>query len=60
MSKLAGEHYCVAFYESYGLPISVVRYSNVYGPYQRPDNPYCGVVSKFLIAACAGQPLDPR
>lgn len=58
VSKLAGEHYCVAFYESYGLPISVVRYSNVYGPYQRPDNPYCGVVSKFLIAARAGRNLS--
>jgi UDP-glucose 4-epimerase len=58
VSKLAGEHYCVAFYESYGLPVSVVRYSNVYGPYQRPENPYCGVVSKFLISAYAGQPLS--
>ena len=57
VSKLAGEHYCMAFYESYGLPVSVVRYSNVYGPYQRPENPYCGVVSKFLIAAWAGKPL---
>jgi UDP-glucose 4-epimerase len=58
VSKLAGEHYCVAFYESYGLPVSVVRYSNVYGPYQRPENPYCGVVSKFLMAIQAGQPLS--
>lgn len=57
VSKLAGEHYCLAFYESYGLPAAVVRYSNVYGPYQRPENPYCGVVSKFLIAANAGQTL---
>jgi UDP-glucose 4-epimerase len=58
VSKLAGENYCVAFYESYGLPVAVVRYSNVYGPYQRPENPYCGVVSKFLIAAYAGQALS--
>ena len=58
VSKLAGEHYCVAFYESYGLSTAVVRYSNVYGPYQRPENPYCGVVSKFLIAAYGGQPLS--
>jgi UDP-glucose 4-epimerase len=58
VSKLAGEHYCVAFYESYGLSTAVVRYSNVYGPYQRPENPYCGVVSKFLIAAYAGHPLS--
>ena len=45
VSKLGGEHYCLAFYESYGLPISVVRYSNVFGLGQRPDNPYCGVIA---------------
>ncbi|HEX7471775.1 MAG TPA: NAD-dependent epimerase/dehydratase family protein [Candidatus Limnocylindrales bacterium] len=57
VSKLGGEHYCLAFYESYGLPVSVVRYSNIYGPGQRPDNPYCGVVSKFLTSVFAGEPL---
>lgn len=58
VSKLGGEHYCSAFYESYGLPVAAVRYSNVYGPGQRPDNPYCGVVSKFFAAAMAGEPLQ--
>ncbi len=58
VSKLGGEHYCLAFYESYDLPISVVRYSNIYGPGQRPDNPYCGVVSKFLTSAFLGEPLS--
>ncbi len=58
VSKLGGENYCSAFYESYGLPVAVVRYSNVYGPGQRPDNPYCGVVSKFFAAAAAGEPLS--
>ncbi len=53
VSKLAGEHYCLAFYESYGLPVGVVRYSNVYGLGQRPDNPYCGVVSKFFASAAS-------
>jgi UDP-glucose 4-epimerase len=57
VSKLGGEQYCLAFYESYGLPVSVVRYSNIYGPGQRPDNPYCGVVSKFLTSAFRGEPL---
>jgi UDP-glucose 4-epimerase len=56
VSKFAGENYCKAFYESYGVSTSVVRYSNVYGPAQRPDNPYCGVVSKFFAAAMAGEP----
>ena len=58
VSKFAGENYCKAFYESYGLSTSVVRYSNVYGTAQRPDNPYCGVVSKFFEAAMSGQ--SPR
>jgi UDP-glucose 4-epimerase len=55
VSKFAGENYCKAFYESYGLSTSVVRYSNVYGVMQRPDNPYCGVVSKFFEAAMSGE-----
>ena len=57
VSKLAGENYCLAFYESYAVPVSVVRYSNVYGPGQRPENPYSGVVSKFLDHARAAEPL---
>ena len=58
VSKLGGEHYCLAFYESYGLPVSVVRYSNVFGIGQRPDNPYCGVIAKFFAAAIEGKPLQ--
>jgi UDP-glucose 4-epimerase len=58
VSKLGGEHYCVAFYENYGLPVSIVRYSNVFGTGQRPDNPYCGVIAKFFASAYNGQPLQ--
>ena len=58
VSKLAGENYSQAFYESYGLPTACVRYSNVYGPGQRPDNPYCGVVAKFLVEIHAGRPVS--
>jgi UDP-glucose 4-epimerase len=55
VSKLAGENYCRAFYESYGLPVSSVRYSNVFGPKQDPKNPYCGVISKFIESIDHGQ-----
>jgi UDP-glucose 4-epimerase len=55
VSKLSGEHYCMAFYESYGLPCTAVRYSNVYGPGQDPANPYCGVVAKFCEALFDGR-----
>ena len=47
-SKLAGEMYCAAFYESYGVPVVSLRFSNVYGVNQSPLNPYCGVISKFF------------
>lgn len=48
VSKYSGEGYCMAFHESYSLPVSVLRLSNVYGFGQSPSNPYCGVVAKFL------------
>ncbi len=54
VSKLAGENYCHAFYETYGVPVTSVRYSNVYGPKQDPGNPYCGVIAKFIEAIDAG------
>jgi nucleoside-diphosphate-sugar epimerase len=55
VSKFAGEGYCHAFYESYGLPTAVVRYSNVFGFGQTPENPYCGVVAKFFDAAISNR-----
>jgi UDP-glucose 4-epimerase len=58
VSKFAGEGYCHAFYESYELPTAVVRYSNVFGPGQTPENPYCGVVAKLFHAALADEPLQ--
>ena len=56
VSKLGGENYCMAFYESYGVPTTAVRYSNVYGPGQDPGNPYCGVVAKFIDSLFEGKP----
>jgi UDP-glucose 4-epimerase len=58
VSKLGGELYCNAFYENFGVPASVVRYSNVFGIGQRPDNPYCGVIGKFFASAIEGKPLQ--
>jgi UDP-glucose 4-epimerase len=55
-SKLSGENYCFAFYETYRLPVSIVRYTNVYGINQSPINPYCGVVSKFFESVMKGEP----
>jgi UDP-glucose 4-epimerase len=56
VSKYSGENYCKAFYETYGLSTSAVRYSNVFGPGQSSENPYAGVVAKFFEAAMRGDP----
>lgn len=49
-SKLAGEFLCTAYYESFGVSSTSLRFSNVYGANQSPSNPYCGVISKFFDA----------
>ncbi len=56
-SKMGGENYCRAFSENYGVPTTIVRYSNVYGEGQSPTNPYCGVIAKFMDSAAQGKPL---
>jgi UDP-glucose 4-epimerase len=58
VSKMAGENYCYAFYETFYVPVSAVRYSNIYGPRQNPANPYCGVISKFIEAIDSGAPVQ--
>jgi UDP-glucose 4-epimerase len=57
-SKLSAEHYCMAFWESYGVPTMILRYSNVYGYNQSAFNPYCGVVAKFFDSVINGLPLQ--
>ncbi|MBC7231412.1 MAG: NAD-dependent epimerase/dehydratase family protein [Actinobacteria bacterium] len=57
VSKYAGECYCRTFYEVYDFPVAIVRYSNVYGYNQSPENPYCGVVGRFMDKALRGEPL---
>jgi dTDP-alpha-D-glucuronic acid decarboxylase len=36
-SKAVGEHLALAMHKGVGLPVSIVRYFNVYGPRQVPD-----------------------
>ncbi len=50
VSKLTQEHYCRAFYESYGLQTISMRYFNVYGPRQDPLSQYAAVIPRFFFA----------
>jgi UDP-glucose 4-epimerase len=49
-AKLAGENYCAAFSEVYGLETVRLRYFNVFGPRQTPDSPYAAVIPLFMQA----------
>jgi UDP-glucose 4-epimerase len=56
-SKLSGESYCRAFYESFGVPVTVLRYGNLFGPRQDGKETGGGVVARFIRAAMSGGPL---
>jgi UDP-glucose 4-epimerase len=56
ISKIVGEAYCKAFGRKYGLNTSMVRYFNVYGPRQSPDDK-SWVVPTFITNAIEGRPL---
>lgn len=54
-AKLAGEFYCQAFTASYGLETVRLRFFNIFGPRQRADSPYSGVIALFIAALQAGR-----
>jgi len=54
VSKLAGEHYCQAFFELYGFETVMLRYFNVFGPRQNPLSQYSAVVPKFIHLLLSG------
>ena len=53
-SKLAGEAYCRSWWLSFGVPTVSLRYFNVYGPGQDPENEYAAVVPRFVMACVNG------
>jgi UDP-glucose 4-epimerase len=55
-AKLAGELYAQAFAATYGLETAWVRFFNIFGPRQRADSPYSGVIAIFIAAMSAGRP----
>jgi UDP-glucose 4-epimerase len=55
VAKLAGEQYCAAFSEVYGLETVRLRYFNVFGPRQTPDSPYAAVIPLFIQALTSGR-----
>lgn len=56
-TKFLAENYVNIYNSLYDIPTVVVRYSNVYGFGQSPNNPYCGVLGKFVHNALTNKPL---
>jgi len=55
-AKSLDEHLCLA-YAQRGLPVTILRYFNAYGPGQT-NSQYGMVVPRFITAALRGKPLE--
>jgi dTDP-L-rhamnose 4-epimerase len=53
-TKLHQEHLAFAFARETGVPVTALRYHNVYGPRMPRDTPYAGVAAIFAGALAAG------
>jgi UDP-glucose 4-epimerase len=57
-SKLSAEAYVQAYSSSYGVPTTLLRFFNIYGPRQRPDHQYAAVIPKWIWSAMNGREID--
>jgi dTDP-L-rhamnose 4-epimerase len=55
-TKLQQEHLAFSFARETGVPVTALRYHNVYGPRMPRNTPYAGVASIFTSALAAGRP----
>lgn len=53
-SKLAGEAYARAYHRTYGMPVSILRPFNAYGPRSHHEGDSGEVIPKFLVRAMNG------
>jgi len=53
-AKLAGELYMQAFAATYGIETVRLRFFNIFGPRQRSDSPYSGVIALFTAMMARG------
>ena len=56
VSKMSNELYAYTFCMHYDMKIIGLRYFNVFGPNQNPDNPYAAAIPLFMKALLKDQP----
>jgi dTDP-L-rhamnose 4-epimerase len=57
MTKLFQEQIASREAASLGIGLTIMRYFNVYGPRQSPDNPYTGLIVTLASRLLSGKPL---
>ena len=57
LTKYVNELYADIFQRCYGLGTIGLRYFNVFGPRQDPDNPYAAVIPAWIAAMIRGTPV---
>lgn len=57
-SKLSAEAYVEAYGASYQVPVTLLRFFNVFGPRQRPDHEYAAVLPKWIWLAMHNKPIE--
>jgi UDP-glucose 4-epimerase len=57
-TKYSSECLCRLYESTENLPITILRYTNVYGKNQRPESPYCGVIGRFVQKAVLGEDIQ--
>jgi UDP-N-acetylglucosamine/UDP-N-acetylgalactosamine 4-epimerase len=56
VTKLCVEQFAEVFFKNYGLNYIGLRYFNVFGPWQNPNNPYAAVIPLFCRAFIENKP----
>jgi nucleoside-diphosphate-sugar epimerase len=57
LHKLTVEHYHRLYWQHFGVPFTILRLTNPYGPYQLPQRRDYGVVNRFVMAAIRGETI---
>jgi UDP-glucose 4-epimerase len=57
LSKQVNELYARLYTHTFNLPVTALRYFNVYGPRQRPDSDYAAAISIFTRRLVNGEPI---
>ncbi|HHV75363.1 SDR family NAD(P)-dependent oxidoreductase [Thermoanaerobacterium thermosaccharolyticum] len=58
VTKKTQEEICMIMGKSLGIPVSILRYQNVYGPRQSLNNPYTGIITIFTNRLKENKPIN--